>query len=126
MISTTNRTLEQEAAEQLKVEAAIWGNTLKNNGKLEEGDELIMKIRTTHFTQEWVIKAHDTSKELSSNDLPEEYKRHWKVFSEEEAKRFPPLRGDDDHAINLKPDAPDTLQCKIYPLSPPEAKFMHK
>ena len=47
---------------------------LKNNGKLEEGDKLVMKIRATHFTQEWVIQAHDTSKELSSDSLPEEYK----------------------------------------------------
>ena len=85
-----------------------------------------MKIRATHFTQEWAIKAHDASRELLPDKLPEEYKRHWKVFSEEEAKRFPPSRGEDDHAINLKNDAPDTLQCKIYPLSPPEAKFMHE
>ena len=27
-VSTTNRTLEQEAAERLKIEAAIWGNTV--------------------------------------------------------------------------------------------------
>ena len=118
--------IEQEATERLKVEAAIWGNTLRNNGRLEEGDELVMRVCATHFAQEWAIKAHDTSKELSTDNLPEEYKRHWKVFSEEEAKRFPPSRGDDDHAINLKPDAPNTLQCKIYPLSPPEAKFMHE
>ena len=74
MISTTNRTLEQEAAERLKIEAAIWGNTLRNNGELKEGDKLVMKIRATHFAQEWAIKAHDASKELSSDDLPEEYK----------------------------------------------------
>ena len=47
---------------------------LSNNGELEEGDELVMKIRATHFAQEWAIKAHDVSKELSSNSLPEEYK----------------------------------------------------
>ena len=28
MISTTNKTLELEAAERLKIKAAIWGNTL--------------------------------------------------------------------------------------------------
>ena len=125
-ILTTNRMLKQEATEWLKIKAAILGNTLKNNGKLEEGDELVMRVHATHFAQEWAIKAHDMSKELSSNSLPEEYKRHWKVFSEEEARHFPPSRGEDDHAINLKSDAPDTLQCKIYPLSPPEAKFMHE
>lgn len=47
------------------------------------------------------------------------------VFSEEEAKHFPPLWEEDDHAINLKADAPDILQCKVYPLSPPEAELMH-
>ena len=110
----------------MKIEAAIWGNTLKNSRKLEEGDELVMKICATHFAQEWAIKAHDANKEPSLNNLPNKYKQHWKVFSKEEAKRFPPSRGEDDHAINLKPDASNTLQCKIYPLSPPEAKFMHK
>ena len=58
-ISTTHRTLENEMAKRLKIEAAIWGNTLKNNGKIEEGDELIMRIQATHFAQEWVIKAND-------------------------------------------------------------------
>ena len=99
---------------------------LQNNGKLEEGDELVIRVHTTHFAQEWPIKAHNQSKEPSLADLSEEYWCHWKVFSKEEAKQFPPSWGEDDHAINLKLDAPNTLQCKIYPLSPPEAKFMHK
>ena len=73
-ISTTTKTLEQEVAKGLKIEAAIWGSTLKNNGKLEEGDELVMKIHVTHFAQEWAIKAHNASKELSSNSLPDKYK----------------------------------------------------
>ena len=72
-VSTTNQTLEQEAAERLKIKAAIWGSTLENNRKLE-GDELIMKICATHFAQEWAIKAYDTGKELSSDSLPDEYK----------------------------------------------------
>ena len=125
-ISTTNRMLENEVAKQLKIEAAIWGNTLKHNRSLEEGDELVMRVQATHFAQEWAIKAHDQSKEPSLANLPEEYRWHWKVFSEEQAKWFPPSRGEDNHAIHLKPDAPDTLQCKIYPFSPPEAKFMHE
>ena len=66
--------LESEVAEQLKIEAAIWGNTLKNNGSLEEGDELVMRVQATHFTQEWAIKAHNQSKEPSLTDLPEEYR----------------------------------------------------
>ncbi len=38
------------------------------------------------------------------------------MFDEKEADRFPPKR-EEDHAINLKEDAPTTLDCKIYPLS---------
>src|SRR6266436_6808225 len=48
--------------------------------------------------------------------IPEEYQRHSKVFNEKEADRFPPKR-EEDHAINLKEDAPAVLDCKIYPLS---------
>ena len=47
--------------------------------------------------------------------IPEEYQHHTKVFSEEEAQWFPPSQPW-DHAITLKPDAPDTINCKVYPL----------
>jgi Reverse transcriptase (RNA-dependent DNA polymerase) len=38
------------------------------------------------------------------------------VFSEEGAKRFPPAQPE-DHAIKLVPDAPGTINCKMYPLT---------
>ena len=41
------------------------------------------------------------------------------MFNEEEAQRFPPSRPW-DHAVELKPTAPDSLNCKIYPLSQKE------
>ncbi len=52
----------------------------------------------------------------TTEQIPEEYRRHSKVFDEKEANRFPPKR-EEDHAINLKEDAPTNLDCKIYPLS---------
>jgi hypothetical protein len=45
--------------------------------------------------------------------IPPQYHHHWLVFSEQAARCFPPSRID-DHAITLKPGAPDTLDCKIY------------
>jgi hypothetical protein len=45
--------------------------------------------------------------------IPPQYHRHWLVFSEQAAQCFPPSRVD-DHAITLKPGAPDSLDCKIY------------
>ena len=85
-----------------------------------EGDEII--INRTNFAQEWVIEANQ-NKHLEA--IPEEYRRHAKVFSEAEAQQFPPAR-EDDHAINLKPNAPSILDCKIYPLNPTETDTLAK
>ena len=41
------------------------------------------------------------------------------MFSETAAHWFPESQ-DWDHAIDLKPDTPATLDCKVYPLSPTE------
>src|SRR6266702_540076 len=50
-------------------------------------------------------------------------KRHQKVFSDEEAQRFPPER-EEDFPIKLRPDAPQKINCKIYPLTPKEDKSL--
>src|SRR6266404_9859989 len=49
-------------------------------------------------------------------EVPNKYRQHAKVFSEEAAQRFPPKRPW-DHAIELKPGTPDVIDCKIYPLT---------
>ena len=51
--------------------------------------------------------------------LPEEYRRHARVFGEKEAQRFPGPRLW-DHAIELKPNAPATIPGKIYALTQKE------
>jgi hypothetical protein len=53
--------------------------------------------------------------------IPPQYSKYWEVFSEKAARRFPPSRPD-DHAIVLKPGAPDTLDCKIYRQTEEELK----
>src|SRR5712672_2700752 len=57
--------------------------------------------------------------------IPQEYRRHQKVFSEEAVQRFPESRIW-DHAIKLKPDAPSTLPGKIYALSQLELQELQK
>jgi hypothetical protein len=49
-------------------------------------------------------------------EIPKEYMTFAKVFSEEESQQFPPRRSC-DHAINFKPGAPNTINCKIYPMT---------
>src|SRR6266403_94593 len=62
----------------------------------------------------WVKEKNTTI--TTAEQIPEEYRRHAKVFDEKEADRFPPKR-EEDHVINLKEDAPVVLDCKIYLLS---------
>src|SRR6266403_2459655 len=69
---------------------------------------------TMPWPKAWV-RGESTSITLAEQ-IPKEYQRHLKVFDEKEADRFPPKR-EEDHAINLKEDAPAVLDCKIYPLS---------
>jgi hypothetical protein len=48
--------------------------------------------------------------------VSKEYHRFGKVFSKHAANRFPGKRPW-DHAIDLIPDAPPILNCKVYPLA---------
>jgi hypothetical protein len=75
-------------------------------------------INRTNVAQEWAIEA---AKKWTPTDaeIPVEYQRHAIVFSETAAHRFPPSRPE-DHAIQLKPDTPDMIKCKTYPLTKPE------
>ncbi len=69
---------------------------------------------TMPWPKAWAKRRSTTI--ATAEQIPEEYQRHSKVFNEKEADRFPPKR-EEDHAINLKKDAPAVLDCKIYPLS---------
>ena len=58
--------------------------------------------------------AQEAQQYTKKVEIPEEYKRHWRVFSEEEAHQFPPTRPW-DHAIELKEGVPKAINCKVYP-----------
>ena len=68
------------------------------------------------------IKAHDEQKKVT---IPPEYRRFASVFSDEESQRFLPSRPW-DHAIELKPDAPSHLRCKVYPMTRAEDEALDK
>ena len=76
----------------------------------------------THIVEELEEECFTISTRLAQEacqyqqevEVPEEYKRHSKVFSEEESHRFPPSRPW-DHAIDLKEGALEAINCKIIP-----------
>jgi Reverse transcriptase (RNA-dependent DNA polymerase)/RNase H-like domain found in reverse transcriptase len=59
------------------------------------------------------------------NPIPTQYQRHYKVFSEQAAQRFPEPRIW-DHAIELKPDAPSSIPGKVYALTQLEQEELKK
>ena len=92
---------------------------------LDDGDELyICIVKTERFAkttvaQQLAEQASDKTVRTWDQIVPPQYHQHAQVFSETAAHRFPDSR-EWDHTIDLKPDAPPTLDCKVYPLSPGE------
>ena len=84
---------------------------------VEELEEECFSI-STRLAQE----AHQYHQEVK---IPDEYQRHWKVFSKEESHRLPPLRPW-DHAIELKEGAPEAINCKVIPTTMEEDKVLKK
>src|SRR6266852_9542665 len=65
-------------------------------------------------------RSREPSKEPEDNwrdFIPKEYHQYAKVFSSHAVMRFPNPRPW-DHEIELLSDAPQTLNCKVYPLPP--------
>jgi hypothetical protein len=82
-------------------------------------------IRQTMISTKLAADAAN-KEEIKWQDLvPVEYHKYGKVFSDEEAQRFPTSRPW-DHAIDLIPEAPTTLNCKVYPLAPGQQKALDK
>ncbi len=82
--------------------------------------ELESLIKTT--ATELAIQAQQYT---TKKEIPKEYGDFAKVFSEEESKRYPPKRAW-DHAIEFKKDAPDAIDCKVYPQTQEEDKALQK
>ena len=62
--------------------------------------------------------AHKYAKENKKEEvkLPDEFKKHAALFSDEEASKFPPSC-EWDHKIELTENAPASFNCKVYPMS---------
>jgi hypothetical protein len=63
--------------------------------------------------------------EQTQAELLKEYQEFVRLFSDEATDRFPPSR-EWDHAIDLKPGAPDAMDCKVYPMTRDEDALLEK
>jgi len=91
----------------------------------EEAKKWIVDILTEESTINFISTdlARQAEQYMATIEVPEKYAQHAKVFSEEASQRFPPKRPW-DHAIKLKPETPDMIDCKIYPLMQEEDKAL--
>jgi hypothetical protein len=78
---------------------------------------------TADQKQTIVSKLAEQAPKETVAPLPKEYQCHTKVFSEQEAQRFPGKR-EWDHTIDLKDGAPATLLGKIYALTQSEREAL--
>jgi len=83
----------------------------------EEAKQWIVDILTGESTINSISTdlARQVEQYMAKVNVLEKYAQHAKVFSEEASQRFPPKRPW-DHPIELKPETPDVIDCKIYPL----------
>ena len=97
---------------------------IRNQPFLQQGDELflhIIKVDPTHaakatVAQQLAEQATDKTTRTWDQIVSPQYHTHTKVFSEDATQQFPESC-EWDHAIDLKPDAPNSLDCKVYLLS---------
>src|ERR1700744_4766653 len=90
---------------------------------LQEDDEEIFvhrldeeQIRRSSTAMQMAVAALPKNEKPWDQIVPVYYHQYAKVFSEEEAKRYP-VHQPWDMVIDFIKDAPNTLDCKIYPLS---------
>jgi hypothetical protein len=71
--------------------------------------------------------AHKYAQENEKEEvkLPDEFKKHVALFSDEEASKFPPSY-EWDHKIELTENAPASFNCKVYPMSKKEQEAEDK
>jgi hypothetical protein len=70
-----------------------------------------------NHTNTVIEMAHKYAEENKKDEvkLPDEFKEHAALFSDEEASKFPPSRKW-DHKIELTENAPASFNCKVYPM----------
>ena len=93
---------------------------LTHKDKLEAVHQLEEQCTIRGIATELAIQAGEGKKKV---EVPPQYAKFKRLFSEEASHHFPPKRAW-DHAIDFKPDAPDVIDCKVYPMTLTEDKAL--
>jgi len=92
---------------------------VKLKGMVEDSSRIKTLLGKTTVVQQLAEAATEKKKRNWDELVPKQYHDLEKVFSEAALKRFPNHRCY-DHTIDLVPEAPTSINCRVYPLSPKE------
>jgi hypothetical protein len=76
-------------------------------------------LKKTTVAQQLTEQASNKEEQSWEELVPKQYHKFGSIFSEVDFERFPGPRKW-DHTIDLKPKAPTSIDCHVYPLSPKE------
>jgi len=105
--------LQSKQSPRQKHKVPLWVHSLPG---WSPGDEVWEQfIRKSTVAQQLAIEVNEQKEEKPWQELvPRQYHHHAKVFREKDSEKFPDRRPW-DHAIDLKPDAPASINCRVYP-----------
>ena len=92
---------------------------------VKDSDEVYMRIAKTMTAQQLTKNAANKMTQSWNEIVSLQYHHHAHIFSNKATQQFPKSH-EWDHAIELKPDAPSILDCKIYLLTLTEDIAMQK
>jgi Reverse transcriptase (RNA-dependent DNA polymerase) len=95
--------------------------TMQAHQKQSQGNKTPLWLAKTTMATQFAMEAASSKKKEWHDFVPKQYHQFKKVFLESASERFPEQKKW-DHAIDLKEDAPTSLDCRVYPLSPEEKK----
>ncbi|ESK81920.1 pro-pol protein [Moniliophthora roreri MCA 2997] len=114
--------VKEDGAEVEEQYQRIMGNRKQRRKWWKEGiledtmDELWVAAGVTYSAELAYEESKKKGKRSMEEIVPAEFHKYRKVFSEEESHHLPEHKPY-NHTIDLKPDAPETIQSKVYPMS---------
>ena len=81
--------------------------------------QIVDAVKQTNVVQQLAIEASNKQEKTWQELVPLQYYKFGSIISKKDSKQFPRERKW-DHAIDLKLDAPISIDCCIYPLLPKE------
>ena len=94
--------------------------SLTTEDKMNIMNQLEEQCTIRGIAMELAIQAGEGRKQV---EIPPQYAKFKRLFSEEVSHRFPPKRAW-DHAIEFISEVPDVIDCKVYPMMQTEDKVL--